>query len=194
MALISQPPALLTIPRELRLMIWERVFPKLDYFGGVDHKECPHRTSRSQYVEMYGDEWGVLVDAPPCSCNYRQLHPLFLCKKTYNEMKRVLDGSEIEADFTTDLVCGLKPSLCDRIRTLTLAESVFPVVSCQLGFLEYVRYGDFLNTFPSLEKITMPEGLDWGMDIRFPSSIPSHIWSRLRSRDGPAAMPNADMM
>ncbi len=192
MAIVSRPATLLSIPKELRLMIWERVFPELQYFGGVHEYGCLPDVSRSQFVRLYGNDPEA---APSCFCNYYRLQPLFICKQTYDGMKYVLDKADIHADFTSTIPRGLRPSLYKRIRALTLSESVFPVLSCQLGFLEHVRYDDFLSTFPSLEKITMPSHeLGWSMDLRFPSSIPFHIDGCLNSRDGPASMPTANMM
>ncbi|KAJ9615382.1 hypothetical protein H2200_001457 [Cladophialophora chaetospira] len=187
MADMARPASFLTIPAELRVMIWKLILPKVHYFGGYTHQRCP-------YYKKVEDETNSKRSPrlPPCPCNDRQLRPLYLCKSLYNEMKYVLERAEIEAEYTSPIHCALKPSMCGQIRTLILDQTVFPVVECGIGFLKNRDYDDFPKLFPRLKKIIMPEGLGDGLGLRFPSSLPMHIYSCLRSRNGPDAMPNAD--
>ena len=184
---------ILTIPAELRLMIWELVFPKLDYFGGADHHKCPYTES---LYEIAGKVSTFGISAlTPCPCNNRQLQPLWLCKQGYREMKHVMDKVPINADYTSQYWhLRLQPRLEQRVRSLTLDETVYPVISCGRGILEHVLYDDFLAAFPNLDKITMPERLgSSGMGLSFPTHMPEVIYECLRSRGGPDELPTADM-
>lgn len=110
----------------------------------------------------------------------------------HREMKDVLEKARIDAEYTSLTQYPLKTSLCARVQTLTLDETVFPAVQCGIGFLEKYYYDDFETLFPELRKIILPEGLGDGLGLRFPSSLWMHIYHCLRNSDGPAALPDAD--
>ncbi|ETI26370.1 hypothetical protein G647_03147 [Cladophialophora carrionii CBS 160.54] len=203
MADTPQTPTLLTVPTEIRLRIWESVFDRLHYFGGVSHDDCRNENPPRGYIE---EEPKEIVDKdldndvdlppkplPPCPCNDRQLLPLYLCRQTYEEMKEALTKARITAEYTSNPVVELKPTFFGRIHTLILDETVFPILKFSPGVLDRVDYDDIEWVFPGLKRVVMPEGLGSGLGLRFPSSIPMHIYSCLRNREGPNGMPTADM-
>ncbi|EXJ56603.1 hypothetical protein A1O7_06947 [Cladophialophora yegresii CBS 114405] len=202
MADSPKPPTLLTIPPEIRLRIWEFVFDELHYFGAVSHDGCRKEIPPEEYIEEDSKEIVAeqdsddIVDLPPkplqpCSCNDRQLLPLYLCRQTYGEMKEALKKAPITAEYTVDPVVELKPTFVGRIHTLILDGTVFPILYPRI--LGRVDYDDIEWVFPGLKRIVLPEGLGSGLGLRFPSSIPMHIYSCLRESEGPTAMPTADM-
>ena len=178
------PPSktLFDLPPELRLTIWESAFPKLSYFASVHHGGCP-----GNVFDEYRDNWYI---PPRCPCNKRQLSPLYTSKAMYGEMKAVIDKVKIDAEYAGRCHDDLHPKFFSRIRKLKLDEAIFPCVSLDMGPLCQIH--DILATLPSLEQIVMPEGLGTEMGLRFPSSLPLHIYSCLRSRAGPNSPPEKE--
>jgi hypothetical protein len=172
------------LPTEVRDIVWQALFPDLQVFAGVDHVDCP-------YMRPHEEHFAATL---PCPCNYHQLQPLLVSRRVHAELKRVMDKAPVVADYTAGRYMRLTPRLEHRIVELALDETVYPVISCRLGILGDVSFQDFLEVFPLLKKVIMPEGLGSGMGLRFPSHIPIHIASCLRSLGGPEEMPNADML
>ena len=185
---------LLTLPGEVRQMIWERVFDPLKYHAGDDHyHHCPDAVDRAATTA------GQHPPTPrPCLCNNRQFHVRTLCRQVHNEMQAAVEkaftSSLIDANYTIPTrFIRLQPDAEQRLRSLTLDATVYPLIGCGVGTLEDIRYDDFLTTFPNLKYIHMPEDLGTGLGLRFAAHIPLHIESCLRRQGGPDEMPNADM-
>lgn len=176
----------LSLPPELRLLIWEHAIPKLTYFSGDWHPNCPH--SQSQ-IECRQDYW----DRPQnkratCACNNLQLSLLLVCKQTHAEVKPRVDALSITADYTSawwDWHRVLRPRFYKRVEKLVLSETIFPALVPQ--------HLDFTREMPNLREVELPEDLGTGMDMRYPQMLPMLIYCCIFNPDGPDAPPDADM-